>query len=80
MKKNTIRIAMIGVTFVGLSILTSCTPEDWGIKCPDTDPYYCKGTKGCCAYEWTDNHGTCYNSLEYCRRTGWACSKCYIQD
>ena len=54
------------------------------MECPSDKPYHCKGNsifdESCCAYEWSDNHGSCYNSLSYCRETGWNCTACYIED
>jgi hypothetical protein len=80
MKKKTLRVAMIALSFACVAFTTSCTKLDFDFKCPDDNPYYCKDRGSCCAYEWTDNHGSCYNTLDYCRQTGWNCSHCYIQD
>lgn len=48
--------------------------------CSDSKPYYCSSSKGCCAYQYTDGHGTCFNTLEGCRKSGFACATCHIED
>lgn len=48
-------------------------------KCSDSKPYYCSSSKGCCAYQYSDLHGTCFNTLEGCRKSGFACETCHIE-
>lgn len=80
MKTTTKRIVFALVMLSATAVLTSCVKD---IKhCTDDAPYYCKNSskKGCCSYEWTDNHGSCYSSLSYCRQTGWSCTACYREE
>lgn len=49
-------------------------------QCPSSDPYWCSSAKTCCGYQFFDGHGTCYNSMEYCRSSGYPCEMCHIQD
>lgn len=80
MKRILRKIAVVAVVLSSMAVLTSCVKD---IKhCTADKPYYCKNSseKGCCAYEWTDNHGSCYSSLSYCRQTGWNCTACHKED
>ncbi|MCK9612358.1 MAG: hypothetical protein PHR81_00600 [Bacteroidales bacterium] len=57
--------------------LTSCVDID---NCTDPDyPYWCSSAKHCCGYEYTDGHGTCYNTLDGCRASGYACEHCWVE-
>ncbi len=80
MKKTTSKFFTAFVVMACVAMFVSCEKD---IKhCTADKPYYCKNSsdKGCCAYQWTDNHGSCYNTLEYCRQTGWNCTACYKED
>jgi hypothetical protein len=50
-------------------------------ECHDEGTLFCdyEGDYGCCESDtpWTDGHGSCYNTLSYCRSTGWSCVSCY---
>ena len=80
MKKVISKVVMVVAVLSCAAMFASC--DDFDMHCPEDAPYYCKYSKnkGCCAYEWSDNHGSCYNSLEYCRQTGWNCVHCYIEE
>lgn len=62
---------------------TSCiddTTEAGKEYCHKKGMLYCSDKEGgCCdtSVPYTDGHGTCYNTLSYCRQSGWACTKCW---
>ncbi|MDD3280245.1 MAG: hypothetical protein PHC83_01580 [Bacteroidales bacterium] len=66
-----------------LPLIISACNFDWleTKHCPNTDyPYYCSSANKCCSYPYTDGHGTCYQTLEGCRASGYACETCHIED
>ncbi len=84
MRKKKNAMTAIGL-LVGLSILAlvSCDIEDAydkGGDCPSKSPYWCSSAKVCCAYKYHDGHGTCHSSMEGCRRGGYQCEICHIDD
>lgn len=48
--------------------------------CSDDNPYWCSNAKACCSYRYNDNHGTCWETMEGCRKSGYACSTCHLED
>lgn len=63
------------------SLFVSCDLFDDGYgKCDDDAPYWCKSAKACCAYPYHDGHGTCWETMEGCRSSGYPCTTCHIQD
>lgn len=47
--------------------------------CDDGAPYWCSTAESCCAYRYNDGHGTCFESMEGCRRGGYACEVCHAE-
>jgi hypothetical protein len=83
MKKKMYSILLLtGVFAMACTMLYSCTKRTFDREndCHEHDQLYCgKDIEGCCGegYPWSDGHGTCYNSLSYCRSSGWNCTGCY---
>jgi len=79
-------IGMFGFMILGLSACKKDPPPDpdpptttaeW---CHNRGQLYCDVNDGRCCDQnlpYNDGHGTCYGKLETCRKTGWACSKCW---
>lgn len=77
LKKNCFAL----VSLVAFAFLFAACSDDKDDKHCDADaPYYCSTAKGCCAYQYNDGHGTCFSSMESCRRGGYACEVCHIED
>ena len=71
-------ILVLAMTVAGCSKLIQALSN---IKhCDDDAPYYCSEAKACCSYRYTDNHGTCWETMEGCRSSGYACSTCHLED
>ena len=82
MEKKKVLIGLGVVLALALS-LVSCSKlfEDLNTKhCSDANPYYCKEAKACCSYRYNDNHGTCLETMDGCRSSGYACSTCHLED
>ena len=73
--RRALNALMFSISFFGL--LSSCTDDDKNY-CPSDAPLKCDTGK-CCqhATPWSDGHGTCYSSQNYCRQSGWNCVKCW---
>ena len=78
MKKKKVIIGLGVVLVLALGVI-SCGKLNTK-HCSDDSPYYCKEAKGCCAYRYNDNHGTCWQTMEGCRSSGYACSTCHLED
>lgn len=69
-------IGMFGLMALGLSSCEKMERE----MCHDRGMLYCSDKEGgCCPKEapWSNGHGSCFNTLSYCRETGYECTKCY---
>jgi hypothetical protein len=79
MKKKIYSIVLAGTLLLSPAMFFSCDMEDDEEYCHNKGKLYCESTNACCSSDvpWTDGHGSCYNTLSYCRETGWACSACY---
>ena len=82
MKKKTYLIAFMGIFILAVLCLVSCDKDDYSTEkyCKDKGMLYCgKKIDTCCpvGFPWNDGNGSCYNTLDYCRRTGWNCTKCH---
>ena len=70
----------MGVLLLVVLIAFGCSKKD-SKHCTNPDkPYWCSTAKGCCAYRYTDNHGTCFKTMEGCTAGGFACSVCHLED
>ena len=77
MEKKKLFAGLLVILLLGIALL-GCTKSK---KCTNPDkPYYCSEAKGCCAYRYNDNHGTCWSTMEGCRSSGYACSTCHEED
>ena len=76
--KNLKKNCLVLVSLVALTMLFAACSDDK--KCDDDKPYYCSTAKSCCAYKYNDGHGTCFGSMESCRRGGYACEVCHLED
>lgn len=65
---------------LALAALTATFASCEKKNCESEKPYYCSTAKSCCAYRYNDGHGTCYSSMDDCRRGGYACEVCHIED
>ena len=74
--------AIAAFLLVGMVIgCMSCSKDEDERHCKDAEkPYYCSYSNGCCGYQYSDNHGTCWKTMEGCRSSGYACSTCHIED
>lgn len=62
-------------------IACSDDDDDKKKKCKKDDaPYYCSSAKVCCGYRYHDGHGTCWETMDGCRSSGYACETCHIQE
>jgi hypothetical protein len=67
------------ITLIGLAstTFTSCKKVK---HCQDaSSPYYCESANKCCAYQYTDGHGTCYSTYSGCISSGYSCETCYVE-
>ena len=74
--KKTVIILLFSVSFLGLIVSCFEFDETEG-KC---DSGYLECDNGrCCpsSTPFSDGHGTCWGTLEGCRKTGYACQKCW---
>ena len=64
---------------VTLLCLFSCDDDNYEKDCHKGGGFYCDVNGGACCegYTYNDGHGTCYQTLEGCRRSGWSCTKCW---
>lgn len=81
-KKSIFSVA--GMFVIIALCVSSCVDETVTIDqeeyCHDQGKLYCDNNgERCCGRDvpYSDGHGTCYNSNNYCRQSGWACSKCW---
>lgn len=79
MKKKITIVAFAVAAIVGMALTASCLKID-SKHCKADAPYWCSSAKVCCAYQYHDGHGTCWETLEGCHRTGYACAACHIED
>ena len=84
MKKKIYSVILCGMLLCVPVVFFSCDDDvdfDEEAYCHDQGELYCGDDRksGCCAQNvpWTDGHGSCYNTLSYCRETGWSCTSCY---
>lgn len=77
--KKKVTIAVLAVAAIaGMSIMTSCFKDI--NHCTSDAPYWCSSAEVCCAYEYHDGHGTCWETMAGCRSTGYACTVCHLED
>ena len=80
MKKNLLSICgvllaiccTVGVVSCDKAKVKNCTSAD--------KPYYCSSAKACCGYRYNDGHGTCWETMDGCRSSGYACQTCHIEE
>ena len=80
MKKGILKATLLGLVTIGLSAAFIACGDDDNKKCNDDKPYYCSSAKACCKYRYNDGHGTCWETMDGCRSSGYACETCHIQD
>ncbi len=78
MKKKKVLIGLGVVLALALCVI-SCGKLSTK-HCSDAKPYYCKDAKACCSYRYNDNHGTCWETMDGCRSSGYACTTCHLED
>ncbi|MDR2448784.1 MAG: hypothetical protein LBD52_02360 [Prevotellaceae bacterium] len=75
-------VLLIGMLLLSPVVFFSCDINeddiDYEQMCHDEGKLHCFDSY-CCPSDtpWTDGHSSCYNTLSYCRQSGWACSACY---
>ena len=88
MIKKTITLVVGSIILIATCTFSTCegedeykyhyeTPEE---RCHNQGQLYCSNAEGgCCkkSFPYTDGHGTCWETLSGCRKTGWACTKCW---
>lgn len=81
MKKVTRRtILTLAVILFSALVYVSCVKTEVEPKCGSDKPYYCESAQSCCKYRYNDGHGTCWETMEGCRSTGYPCTVCHLQD
>lgn len=79
MKKNLLSICGLVLAICCAIGYASCSKLDVN-NCKASAPYYCSSAKKCCAYQYHDGHGTCWETMSGCRSSGYACETCHIED
>ena len=77
MKKKVTIVAAAVAAIAGMT-LVSCFGDVQ--HCTSDAPYWCSSAEVCCAYEYHDGHGTCWETMAGCRSTGYACTVCHLED
>jgi hypothetical protein len=82
MKKGILKATILGFMAMCCSAaFIACGDDDDDYKkCNDERPYYCSSAKSCCKYRYNDGHGSCWETMEGCRSSGYACETCHIYD